>query len=219
MDCCTAKPATAVSPAPCPECGKPGRLVDRITVKAMLRPGALMRLSAPEHRFCATPECPVVYFGIEEAFDREELVVPVFQKEPAGDRRVCYCFGIGEGDLRLELVETGRSTASARVSALVKADRCACEVKNPQGSCCLGNLAAAAKAVKAALDAGAKAAAYGSDACCQLTDPNTPPATSTPRASSSRLAARCEGDDRHTAETHRHPDQIPPVRPYAIDQP
>ena len=25
-----------------------------------------------------------------------EIVVPVFQKEPAGDRPVCYCFGIGE---------------------------------------------------------------------------------------------------------------------------
>ncbi len=143
-----------MSPTRCPACGRPGRLVERITVKAMLRPEALMRVSAPEHRFCATPKCPVVYFGIEEAFDRKEIVVPVFQKEPAGERTVCYCFGIGEGDLRRELLETGRSTASERISALVKADRCACEVKNPQGSCCLGNVAAAAKAEKAALGSG-----------------------------------------------------------------
>ncbi len=126
-------------------------------MKAMLRPEALMRLSAPEHRFCATPECPVVYFGIDEVFDREEIVVPLFQKEPAGYRPVCYCFGIGEHHLRRELVETGRSTAAARITALVKADRCACEVKNPQGSCCLGNVAAATKAAKAALGAGTEA--------------------------------------------------------------
>jgi hypothetical protein len=153
MDCCTVKPATAVSPTYCPECGTPGRLVDRITVKAMLRPEALMRLSAPKHRFCATPECPVVYFGIQEVLDREEIAVPVFQKEPVGDRPVCYCFGVSEGDLRREL-ETGRSMVSDRITALVKADRCACEVKNPQGSCCLGNLAAATKAAKAALGSG-----------------------------------------------------------------
>ena len=158
--CCTVELATAASPTHCPECGKPGWFVDRITVKAMLRPEALMRLSAPEHRFCATPECAVVYFGIEEAFDRGEIVVRVFQKEPAGDRPVCYCFGIGEGDLRLELTETGRSTAWDRVTALVKADRCACEVKNPQGSCCLGNLAAASKAMTAAINAGAEAAPH-----------------------------------------------------------
>jgi hypothetical protein len=152
--CCTVRPGAPTSPTHCPACGKPGRLVERITVKAMLRPEALMRLSAPEHRFCATPECPVVYFGTDEVFDREEIGVPVFQKEPAGDRPVCYCFGVGEGDLRQELVETGQSTASDRISALVRAERCACEVKNPQGSCCLGNVAAATKAAKAALGLG-----------------------------------------------------------------
>ncbi|SRR6266571_4278097 len=151
MDCCVVKPGDAVSPARCPECGKPGRLVDRITVKAMLRPEALMRLSAPEHRFCPTPECTVVYFGVDEIFDREEIVVPVFQKEPSGDRSVCYCFGIGESDIRRELAETGRSTAGDRITALVNAGRCACEVKNPQGTCCLGNVATATREAKAAL--------------------------------------------------------------------
>lgn len=105
----------------------------------MLRPEGLMRLSAPEHRFCATSDCPVVYFGTEEAFVREDVVVPVFQKEPPGDRPVCYCFGISEGDLQRE---TGTASAGDRITALVNAGRCACEVKNPQGSCCLGNVAA-----------------------------------------------------------------------------
>jgi hypothetical protein len=71
----------------------------------MLRPEPLMRLSAAEHRFCQTPECSVVYFGEDEVFDREEVVVPVFQKEPAGDRPVCYCFGISDGDIRRQLAE------------------------------------------------------------------------------------------------------------------
>jgi hypothetical protein len=157
MESCCTVGSGAPTPTHCPQCGRPGRLVDRITVKAMLRPEALMRLSAPEHGFCATPECPVVYFGIDEAFDREEIVVPVFQKEPAGERTVCYCFGIGEGDVRRELLETGRSTALDRITTLVKAERCACEVKNPQGTCCLGNVATAMKAAKAALGVGAEA--------------------------------------------------------------
>lgn len=157
--CCTVKPAEAVTPTRCPECGRPGRLVDRITVKAMLRPKALMRLAAPEHRFCPTPECAVVYFGFTEIFAREEIVVPVFQKEPEGDRAVCYCFGFGESDIRREVAETGRSTAGDRVTALVKAERCACEVKNPQGSCCLGNIAAVMAEAKASVRAADAAAA------------------------------------------------------------
>ncbi len=123
-------------------------------MRAMLSSAALMRLSAPEHRFCATPACPVVYFGIGEAFDREEIVAPVFQKEPAGNRTVCYCFGISEGDLRRELVETGWCTTSDRISNLVRAGRCACQIKNPQGTCCLGNVATATKTAKSSLGPG-----------------------------------------------------------------
>ncbi len=153
-NCC--RPSSSDSPGPirCPKCGARGQRLERISVKAMLRPEALIRLSASEHRFCATPECPVVYFGIDEVFDRHEIGVRVFQKESAGDRPVCYCFGVSEGDLWRELVETGQSTASARISALVKAARCACEVKNPQGSCCLGNVNAATQAVRTALGSG-----------------------------------------------------------------
>ncbi|SRR6266571_2766805 len=139
--CCTIGDSARPAPALCPECSQPGRSVERITVKAMLRPAALMRLSAPEHRFCPTPECRVVYFGFEEVFHREEIVVPVFQKEPVGKRTVCYCFAVTEADLRCELEQTGHSTATDEIGELVRAGRCACELKNPQGSCCLGNVA------------------------------------------------------------------------------
>jgi hypothetical protein len=133
----------------CPACGKVGRGVQRTTVKAMLRPAALAHLEEPEHWFCATPGCPVVYFGRSERFQVDEIGAPVFQKEPPGQRTVCYCLAIGEGDIREELIATGGSTAVKRVSALVKADRCACEVKNPQGTCCLGNLGGAIRSASA----------------------------------------------------------------------
>jgi len=99
-----------------------------------------MRLATPEHRFCSTPECPVAYFGHEEVFDRGEIAVAVFQKEPTGTRTVCYCFAVTEEDIRHELVETGSSFVSRRITGLVRAGRCACEVKNPAGKCCLGNV-------------------------------------------------------------------------------
>lgn len=152
QSCCTAEDRGQGAPNQCPRCGKAGRAVERITVKALLRPEALARLSACEHRFCATSECPVVYFGHEEVFNRDELLVAVFQKEPPGGRTVCYCFVITEKDIRRELLDTGQSSASERITALVKADRCACEVKNPQGSCCLGNVAETTKELKGAYE-------------------------------------------------------------------
>ncbi len=148
-DCCQVGSPRGTGPVRCADCGQPGRTVDPITVKALLRPEALARLSAAGHRFCSTRSCPVVYFGDGEVFDREEVTVPVFHKGPVGDRTVCYCFAISEADLRHEIAATGRSAAGQRITAHVKAGRCACEIKNPQGSCCLGDVAGAMKALTA----------------------------------------------------------------------
>jgi hypothetical protein len=106
----------------------------------MLKPDALERLASVPYRFCPTPACEVVYFGPASIFMREDVRVPVFQKERAAERTVCNCFDVSESDLRREGAEGTGSTASERITALVKADRCACEVRNPQGSCCLGNV-------------------------------------------------------------------------------
>jgi Zinc binding domain len=155
--CCHIQRAGEVEPR-CPSCGRPGQPVEPITVKALLRPEALARLSAPAHRFCPTPSCPAVYFGEEETFRREDVAVAVFQKEPAGNRTVCYCFAVSEADLRREIDETGGSTAAGRITDHVRAGRCACEIKNPQGSCCLGNVAVAEKTLLA--DASANSATH-----------------------------------------------------------
>lgn len=134
METCCVPGTSAPDPARCPACNKPGRPVERVTVKALLQPEALARISAPEHRFCATPGCPVVYFGGGEVFGREEVRVPVFHKEPEGDRLLCYCFGIREDQVRREIEASGRSASAARIKDLVKAVRCACEVRNPEGA-------------------------------------------------------------------------------------
>ncbi len=39
---------------------------------------------------------------------------------------------------------TGKSTVAERITTEVKAGHCACEVKNPSGKCCLGDVTRAA---------------------------------------------------------------------------
>ena len=146
-DCCRVPAEAEKATSRCPKCGQSGKKVDPITVKAILRPEALATLSAVGHRFCATASCPIVYFADSEVFSTGDVSVPVFQKEGVGQRTVCYCFHRTEADLRREREATGDSSASQRVTAHVKAGRCACEIKNPQGSCCLGNLGAAVKSL------------------------------------------------------------------------
>lgn len=145
-DCCR---LTTDQGERCPECGHTGRKLGRITLLALLRPEALERRLATEHRFCPTASCDVVYFGQGEVFRRDDILVPVFQKEREGERTVCYCFAVREDEIRREVEASGRSASANRIKTLVQAERCACEVRNPQGSCCLGNVVTVAKAAEA----------------------------------------------------------------------
>ena len=114
--CCSANASEAVAVPACPDCGERGRNVDRITLKALLRPHPLMRLMAGAYLFCPAATCDVVYFAASSIFRRQAVVVPVFQKEPAGDRIVCYCFGITDSDLRREIDQSATSTAAERIT-------------------------------------------------------------------------------------------------------
>jgi hypothetical protein len=148
-DCCSAKaePGSKNTVA-CPVSGTKGVTVELQTVKAVLTNVALRRVAAAAHRFCADPMCDIVYFADDgTTYSRKDIRVPVWQKEPAGARIVCYCFGENESDIRTEVMNSGKSDAVERVRAHINANRCACELRNPRGTCCLGDVGAAVKRV------------------------------------------------------------------------
>jgi len=141
--------------ASCPVSGTVGKPVGLQTVKGLLRETALRRASTRPHRFCADPACNVVYFDeAGSVYGRDDLRVPVWEKEAFGTRMICYCFGENEADIRAELEKVGASHAVARVRAHIAAGRCACEIRNPRGVCCLGDMTAAVERVRQALGQG-----------------------------------------------------------------
>ena len=149
MDASCCAPVPVPSNGRCPECGQATREVATITLKALLKGEALARLEGSEHRLCPTPACPVVYFGGSAVFQRADLVVPVFQKALEGGRTVCYCYAVDEDQIRQEVRASGVSRSVERIRLLVEARRCACEVRNPQGTCCLGIAMAVVRSVGA----------------------------------------------------------------------
>ena len=125
----------------CPKCGKIGKPVGGHTVKAMLSV-SLRSVRNPEYHFCRTQTCPVVYFSAddEQAFSVEQIRERVYQKEPeAEDVFVCYCFCHTVGKLRAASPQA-RTAIVKDINTGIKAGQCACDLRNPQGSCCLGNL-------------------------------------------------------------------------------
>lgn len=124
----------------CPSCGSEGRGVGRQTVLHHVRHEHLGRVTDEPYHFCADPDCPTVYYGDGSRFTTNELREIVTAKANGDERPICYCFDFTEGDAREEIERTGGSTIPARISALVKAGMCACEVRHPAGVCCLGQV-------------------------------------------------------------------------------
>ena len=136
--------------AGCPRCGLKGAAVGLLTVKALLTNEAFRSLATGAHYFCSDSKCSVVYFSPDgQVYTTTDVRVPVWQKQPAGGRRICYCFDENEASMVRELVETGRCGAVQRVRDHIAADRCACEVRNPRGTCCLGDLMKAVARIEA----------------------------------------------------------------------
>lgn len=117
-----------------------------ITLKHIVRPEFLEVVNKPGFLFCRTARCAVVYFHPDgETFTKSDVRVRVGLKETRDPVPVCYCFGFTERMLLEEIQASGRTTIPQWIAAEVDAEHCACEVRNPQGSCCLGNVKAAEK--------------------------------------------------------------------------
>lgn len=137
----------------CPRCGSRGKRVDSITLKAMLSV-SLMDVQEGPYYFCRDTDCAVVYFSADgsQIFPTSMLRERVYQKESGRDDVwVCYCFHHTRASLRAELLATGGSTAIHMIETGIAAGQCACDLRNPQGSCCLGNVRALVQTLKPSL--------------------------------------------------------------------
>src|SRR5260370_32310610 len=148
-DCCSADAKIGTMPVvlPCPVNGTRSKQVEMLTVNSLVRTLPL-EMPNTQYYFCDASDCDVVYFASEgdaPMFRREDLVVRVGAKETADPIPVCYCFGFTRKDIENEIAETGLSTVADRIKTEVNAGNCDCEVRNPSGKCCLGDVTRTAK--------------------------------------------------------------------------
>lgn len=127
----------------CKECCNKGKSVKEITLKSLVKEAKLEAIkNFDRFYFCETPTCKVVYFNNEHDtyLHKEDVKVRVGIKEREDPIPVCYCFGWTQERIFNQIKELGRSTAVQEITAKVKAGECACEIKNPSGRCCLGEV-------------------------------------------------------------------------------
>ncbi len=153
----------------CPRCGRKGKTVKPVTLRALFKDEYVAKVAAPDEsgcesgctpskgntswRFCDSPDCNVVYFGEQNGvtFTKDQLRVSVGVKEKAGERPLCYCFGHSVATITEELRTKGQSDSLDDIRRKMKDPGCSCEVKNPSGACCLGAVAKGIETAKGEL--------------------------------------------------------------------
>lgn len=134
----------------CAKCICEGRPVSRKTILLMLKADLLEQAMHGNYRFCATPDCAVVYFDEEgkQQFTIDDLRIPVGLKAKEDPVPICYCFGFDESHIREEIARTGDTTIPAKISRLIREGLCACDSRNPSGMCCLAEVNKTVKLLK-----------------------------------------------------------------------
>lgn len=134
----------------CSSCGAQSKPVSRKTLLSMLKPQFLEEALNGSYRFCAARQCPVVYFEEQwtRVFTVDDLRIVVGVKASTDPIPLCYCFGFDESHLREDILQTGSTIIPERISHLIREGLCACDVRNPSGGCCLGEVNRAAKRLK-----------------------------------------------------------------------
>lgn len=143
-DCCTIHEQVPESSGSelCPSCNVKGKTVKIITLKSMLKPSSFETFNAKEnHYFCSTKDCDVVYFNTNnKTYLVSDIKVPVHQKDDSATTPICYCFDWTKEKIKKYVKIGVTPNPVEHIRENIKENRCGCEVNNPQGSCCLGNV-------------------------------------------------------------------------------
>jgi hypothetical protein len=142
--CCAADGAQSRPHGVCPSCGYKAKPVPTVTVKNLVIDHKRVRADH-SYSFCRTAECDVVYFSETVIFRKRDLKVRVGLKEHQDPVPLCYCFGYDREQIRQDIEQRGTSDIPDRIKTEVQDGFCACEVKNPSGACCLGEMNRAIK--------------------------------------------------------------------------
>lgn len=144
-DTCYSVTASDQNASRCPASGSSGKPVNWVTV-ATLTIGPVP--AKQTFRLCRDAQCEVVYYGSAgTVITIEDLSVQPGFKD-GSDGLVCYCFLHRKADIAHQLSETGETAVFESIENEVRAGNCACEVRNPSGKCCLGEVQEAIRSLE-----------------------------------------------------------------------
>jgi len=125
-----------------PSCKNKAKNIQLMTINSMLKPSVLESINAMEkYHFRSTKNCKVVYFDTSnKEYTLSDIKISVHQKDDSLSTPVCYCFNWTKEKIKQNVENKLTPNPLEHIRENIKENRCGCEVNNPQGSCCLGNV-------------------------------------------------------------------------------
>jgi len=122
----------------CPKCKFLGKRVSIRTVKHLVVGSQKNRISNDDYFICVDEKCDVVYYdeNYEETFLKEDIKVPIWFKEDADPKYVCYCSNVTEEEIIEAVVNKNAKSLKEIVKLTGAMKNCNCEINNPLGVCC-----------------------------------------------------------------------------------
>jgi hypothetical protein len=116
-------------------------------VEALIRPEHKHSLASLPYYFCDSPSCDVVYVSAstEHLITKNQLRVRVGIKENEDPIPLCYCFDFDRKAIWDDIRFKGRTDIPKVITQRIKAGECRCQITNPSGNCCLGDIYRAVK--------------------------------------------------------------------------
>lgn len=127
--------------ANCPQCNRPGRDVSPLAVAHNLISTTELPCEDGWELCLSGSECNVVYFHDATVLEKSQLRALPYHKGDDEGRLVCFCFGHTVSAIAREVNLTGGSTLQVAIRDACRRGETDCERLNPQGRCCLGNIA------------------------------------------------------------------------------
>ncbi|MBC8346214.1 MAG: hypothetical protein ISR82_05270 [Candidatus Marinimicrobia bacterium] len=126
----------------CQTCGEKGKKVELATIRSLTRRDHPLYAELKSGFICTNPDDNTVYYSEENdiIIYHNDLVTSFHLKNPDDKQNLCYCFQHSRRAIKEDITKNGHSRIELSIREKVKQGACTCEVSNPKGKCCLGDV-------------------------------------------------------------------------------
>lgn len=122
----------------CHLCGEEGKFVKNITVRHMVIDKVNEHVGDNDYYLCMNEACSVVYYGqdSDNRFDKIDVREPIWFKNDANPKYVCYCNKVTEDQIIDAVVNKDAKDMKDIIKLTGAMKNGKCETNNPLGKCC-----------------------------------------------------------------------------------